>query len=119
MSGGLMRLVALGIQDIYLTNNGSINNSRTSSSNQLINNINPTVKRKIINKYITDKDKLYCPITLRKIKKNQKYMQCTVCKNNMLAMELIQWLDKHYNCPLCRTMWDSNQNIYKNSKNHD
>jgi len=44
-----------------------------------------------------------CPISLEKIKKKDKKICCSQCKNVFLRDYLAEWIIKNINCPVCRS----------------
>ena len=83
MAGGIMQLIAMGRQDIYLTGSrpqwtcaprGAMNNST-------------------------------CPITLSEITHDVEYSTCDTCRYNISFNALVDWLNVKAECPCCRSRW--------------
>ena len=132
--GGLTRLIAHGVQEVYLTDNPQItffNIAYRRHTNFVINPINDLTDlggleiqnefdiNKWPIKYViileTDRN-TECPINLEQIETNDQYCRCNRCKYNFSKEALIESFNTKISCPMCREQW-TDKTLYINNTN--
>ena len=104
MPGGLMALIAYGVQDRFVL--GDTTYIDHIIANYRINNINSESEWITLYKIINMDKNDECPVSYNAFTDGCSYCVCAVCKYNIDADSL-----KHYfnlgnkSCPMCRGQW--------------
>ncbi len=116
--GGIMQLLQYGAQDIYLM--GNINQAHNEVSNYELNEMVTIFDNLVF--HVEDNNNWFqysrelktseinkiCPISLKRIQKNDTYCLCINCDTMFSAEELKKQLCINNKCPCCLHEWTVN-----------